>query len=353
MRKISKIAMTLLVFVVGIVGVANAAVQEGAINFNNALELVFENNLDLKIAELTLANSQIDWEKSKLSASAETRSQKLSLSLELEKNQNAYQESRYNIINEMIVDYVDLTKNRQSVEVNELLLKVNELEVARIEELYAQGSANSSELMDARSSLEDQKLTLHKSREDWNKLLDNLQWKTGLEDQVSFDELTFSVETLQFSKEEVLTKVLDTSYDLQDYDIRFQLAELELEKAKLEGKPELELNKLTNSKDIAWYHYLEAKRDLEKKVKDDLWALEIAAKTIEIKSSELKISQENYQQTQVGYQQGFYTETEYLQSQVSLINAQKALFTARADYWLKVYDIYHQTGQDDLIGGEL
>ncbi|MCK4259155.1 MAG: TolC family protein [Halanaerobiales bacterium] len=351
MKQFTKMFFILVVLVA--ISITSFASDLKVVNLEEALKMVFENNIDLKIANLTLANSKIDWEKNQLSSNADTRSQQLNLQLELAKNEDVYHQAQYNIVYGVINNFIELTQKRLTVELNKNQLQIKELDLTRITELYKKGSAKTSELMDARSAVESQKLTLHRSQEDYDKLIDTLMTKTGLEGEVEFSELDITIKALEINFQTALEKAQSISFNLKDKEIRHQLANLEVEKAKVEGKPELDLNKYVNNKEIAWYRYLQAKDDLSETIKDQLWASDQALKTIEVKSVELDIAKENAKLTEIGYNQGFYTETQVLQSTVSLLNAEKTLFSAQADYILKTIQLYHQIGEDERIGGDL
>lgn len=342
-----KIIIIILIFTLSTICLAD---DKQVVDFQKALEMAFQNNVDLKITQLNLANSQIAWEKNKLSADADTRSQQLKLTLDLAKNQQNYRQARFDTIYSILNDFISFTSLLKTVEVNELQLKIKELELERINELYGKGISTSLELMNARVALEEQRLNLHIKREDLTEIIDNLKFKTGVQDEVMFIEFTPSVLPLEIGLEEALEKATNTSFEIKEKEINYQLACLELEKAELENKPELEIKELINNKEIASLSLVKAKNDLKEIIKDQFRALDQALKTIEVKENELAIAKESYEQTKRGYEKGFYTESQFLQSKASLLNSENAVFNAKADYFLKTIQFYQMLGEDELIG---
>ena len=345
--------------VVVILAVLLIAVPVGAeggqnIGFEKALDLAMKNNIDLKIARLTLDNSQIDLEKNKLSGDAVTRSDELSLNLDLAKSADTYATAQYNIIYGLISDFIELTKKRQTVEVNEKLLRIKEMDLKKTTDLFAKKSATQSDVKNARSAMDDQSLALKKSKEDLSKLVDSLKSQTGLTGEQQFAELKLnSTEKVALKLNDAITKALAASFDVKDKETRHKLAELELEKGQLEGRPELELKKLSNNKEIAWYRYLQTKENVTSEIKDMFSQLEQNWQTMEIKESDLDVAKKNFQQTSTGYKKGLYTETQYLQSNVQLLNAEKDLVQAKATYILNLAKLYHLVGDNQLVGGGL
>lgn len=342
-----------LILVVVAFSITAFADEIKTVNFSNALNLVLENNIDLRIAELTLANSQIDWEKNQLASNANTRSQQLNLELDLAKSQDTYANARYNIIYGLVSDFVELTNYRQSVEINQNNLKIKELELERITELYELGSASNSEFLDARLAVADQSLVLQKSEEDFKRLQNDLQEKIGIASEVNFTELELKLNPVTIDSAKILEKALSASFDVKENDILDQLASIDLSKAELDGKPALEMKKLTNKKEITSLNLKKAKDKIESDVEEEIWNLDQALETIEVRKIAFQISQENYNKVKLSYEQGFDTETELLQNLVTYLNAEKAYFTARADYLLKNIQLLHLMGEEDQIGGEI
>lgn len=333
------------------------SLAEGAreMTLKEAIEGALEKNLELKIAKLTLENSLLDLERSRLSYDSDTNYKRLSLSLEVAKSQSQYDTARNNIIKGIISDFMEITKKRQAIQANQVLLEVKEIELKQKEELYHSGGANPSDVTEAGLTLEEQKLALYRAGKDLEKLEKNLYKATGIEREVKFKEVTLAILPLDIPLNDLLDLALKADQDLKDKELRHQMAILELERAQLEGKPDMDIDKLEKNKEIAQYRYLQAKEALEDNIQDQVWTLEQAVKTVENKGVELKLAQEGHRQVLTSYEKGFSTRLQLLQSHILLLNAQRDLFAAEADYVLKKLQIFNALGMDGLtlLGGDL
>lgn len=351
MKKVMRLIICLAVLLVTLPVLAD---EGQVVNFQKAVNLALQNNIDLKIAQLTLDNSQIDLEKSKISGDADTRAEQLSLDLDVAKSQDTYETAQYNIIYGLISDFIDLTKKRQAVELAEKQVRLKEMDLKQTNELFQRKSATNNDVKNAKSALDDQTLTLKKSKEDLARLIDNLKAKTGLKGDVQFKELNLNdITQLSLNLETAIQKALTASFEMKDRDTKLKLAELDLEKGQLESKPELELKKLANNKAIAEYRLHQTKDNVAQDVKDLFSSLEQSWKTIDIRSNDYEVAQKNFKQTSTGYQKGLYTETQFLQNNIALLNSDKALFSAKADYILKVAQLYNLLGDVKSVGGDL
>ncbi len=313
------------------------------------LELAFENNIDLKIAGLNLANSEMDLERARLSSQTYTRAEQLRTELDLARTMYTYTNVRYNIAVGIIIDYIQLTILRKNIEADELILEINELELEQVEKLYDKGMATRTEWIDARLMVEEQKLVLYRNNRRLNKLVDDLSTKLGVGETTEFKELEFKLTPLEIDIESIIKSAYGNNLDIKDKNIQYQLISLEIEKGELEGLPGLELEKLSNNKTIAMYELEKSEKKLEQDIKDKIWSLEEGLKIIEFREAENEIALDHYEKTKTSYEQGFSTERQYIQSKIGLLNSSRALFSAQTDYLLETIQLYHMIGEDEFI----
>lgn len=348
-----KYLMYCIVLLVVLLAIPVYAANEQVIDFTKALELALKNNLDLKVAALTMENSQIDLQKSELSSNADTRAQQLNLALELAKSKDTYEAARQNIIVGLITDFAELKKKRLTVETNEKQLKIKEIELKSTKDLLAKRNATETDVKNATLAVDEQKVTLAKSKDELEKVVNRLKTKTGITGAVTFKEITVQVQLARYDQAKAITQAEKASVNLKEMETRDQLAQLDLEKGQLEKKSDLDIKKLTNSKEIAHYRYLQAKNDVADSVKDGLFNLNQMYTTVQVKTSGYEIAKEDAQKTKLGQQKGYYTELQGLQSEITLLNAERDLFTAKVDYVVALIQLRHLLGESQTIGGEI
>lgn len=329
------------------------AANEQMVDFTKALELAVKNNVELKIAALTMENSQIDLQKSELSSNADTHAQRLNLALELAKSKSTYETTRQNVMVGLITDFADLKKKRLAVEITEKQWKLKELELKSTKELFAKRNATETDVKNATLAVDEQKVALSKSKDELEKVVGRLKTKTGLTGVVTFKEITVQVPTVRYEQAKAIAQAETVSVEHQEMEIRYQLALLELEKGQLEKKSELDIKKMTNAKEIARYRLQQSKNDIADQVKNELFNLDQFYTTVQLKSTGYEIAKEDHQKTKLGQQKGYYTEMQVLQSEMTLANAERDLFTAKVDYIVALIQLRHLLGESQTIGGEI
>ena len=281
------------------------------------------------ITQLSLANNENEVKKNQLTFSATTRIQQLNLTLALLQSQQVYQTTRHEIITGLLRDFIELTNIRQSIALAQEMLQIKELELQRINELYTRGSVTRGELLRARLEREEQSLIVHQFTERRERLRGSLKNKLGLTEAVEFKEITPDCAPVALEEKAMLERAMVASSNVKEQEIHRQIAEVELEKANLEGQPELELQKFTNNLEIARYRLLKTKNELAITVKNTYADLTQALKVIETKKTEIALAEDHYKQMKLGFEHGIYSEIEYLESKVALLRVEMALFSSR------------------------
>lgn len=328
------------------------AANEQVVDFSKALDLALQNNLDLKIAALTMENNQIDLQKNELS-SADTRAQQLSLALELAKSKSTYETARQNVIVGLMTDFAELKKKRLAVEVNEKQLKIKELELKSTKDLFAKRNATEADVKNATLAVDEQKVTLAQSKDELEKVINGLKTRTGLTGAVTFKEITVQISSVRYDPAKAVSQAEAASVALKERETQRQLAQLELEKGQLEKKSQLDLKKLANSKEIADYQYQQLKNELAEEVKNGLFTVNQAYTAIQVKTSRYEIAKEDHQKIKLGQQKGYYTEMQALESEIAFLNAERELFAAKVDSIIAVMELRQLLGESQTIGGEI
>lgn len=321
------------------------------IGVEEAIKLTLLNNYDLKITQLSLANHEIELKKSQLAVNASTRIQQLNVKLAMVQSQELYRATRYEIITGLIKDFVQLANLRQNIVLAQEILQIKELDLQRINELYTHGTVIRTELLRAQLEKEEQSLILHQYKESVWRLIGTLKSKIGHTGTPEFKDITLDCAPIILEEKVMIVRALETSNELKDMQIRQQIAEIELEKANVEGQPELEMQKFSNNREIARYRLLKTRDKLTATVQNTYADLTQAVKVMESKKAEVLIAEDHYQQIRLGFEHGVYSEIEYLESKVALMKVQIALFESQAEYYMKKMEFNYIIGQDEPVGG--
>lgn len=325
--------------------------EKEVIGIDDAVQLALLNNYDLKITQLSLANHEIELKKGQLTVNAGTRIQQLNVTLALIQSQELYRATRHEIMTGLIRDFIQLANVRQNIALAQAVLQIRELDLKRINELYTRGNVIRGELMRAQLETEEQNLIVRQYKEQMLGLIRSLKNKIGHPGSPEFKEIILDCTPVLLEEGVMLERAFETSSELKEMEIRQQIAEVELEKARLEGQPELERQRLLNNRDIAHYRLVKTRDQLAITAQNAYAGLTQALQVIESRKAEVVIAEDHYQHMQLGFAHGIYAEIEYLESKAALMKVQIALLASQADYYLKRLEFYYLLGQDESWGG--
>lgn len=316
-----------------------------------ALDFAVQNNYDLKMSKLILANKEIELKKSQLTIEAGVQISQLKGRLELLYGQEAYRLTCFEIVSGVVEDFIELTRLRQSVALTEELLQLRRMELKKVTELYKQGALIYADVQKARLAEEEEVLALRQYQESLNQLTDELKGKTGLEGEIEFAGIDLDVAPVRIEGPILLEQAFENSLDVKEKEIFYQIAEAELEQAYIEEQPVLEIARFVNNKEIARYDLLKTEDLLTRTVKKRCFDLEQGLLMLASKQNKLAIAEDSYKHTKLGFEQGVNSETEFLESKIIRTQAQMELFAAQAEFNRQKIELYYLLGSEELVGG--
>lgn len=331
--------------------VAAQEVFPATLTFADAVNLMLENSIALQIAELNLEIAQIDYEKA-MAANLMSSSQQSEMQAKhsLERAKNSYRTARQNSYLELFRAYTDVLAAERTVEVRELELIVAEHDFTVVQEKVRIGDAGKlDELSEmnrveaARRNKSSAERALSESQRVLNRLL-------GLADSTS---LTLSPELplpkLELSLEECVEIGLSNSFSLWDQQYSLTLQERQLETAKIEGTPPIDLKRAELNFQIAKLNLAQEEANIKESITSSYHSLGEALARYESAKRDWEIAQDTFAIYQRQAEVGLITDIQLLQQKVSLLNAQKNLQDALVSYLNSYIQFHHTIGLDGSI----
>lgn len=343
--------LVVLVMLFSAVGCAAAEGSVVELSFAKAVELMYEHNTALKVAALNLEIAQIDYEKA-MAANLMSGSQQSEMQAQhsLERAKNSYRTSRQNAYLETFRAYTNVLAAERLVEVRELELVIAEHNFAVVQEKVRIGDAGKLDELAEMNRVETARRNAHNARQNLAESQRTLRRLLGLAEDVPLNlsaELPFP--ELSLSLEECVAIGTENSFTLWDLLHSLELQERQLEMARIDGTPPIDVKRAELNTQIARLNLEQEEASIVESITSAYCALEEALARYESAQRDWEIARERYDIYRRQAEAGIITEMQLLQEKVSLLNAQASLEDARVAYLTSYIQLHHTIGLDGSI----
>lgn len=318
------------------------------LTFADAVELMLENSTALQIAELNLEIAQIDYDKA-MAANLMSSSQQSEMQAEhsLERAKNSYRTARQNSYLELFRAYTDVLAAEQTVQMRELELIIAEHDFAVVQEKVRIGDAGRLDELSEMNRVEAARRNKNSADQALAESQRVLRRLLGLDEDaplsLSFD---FSVPKLEHSLDECIAIGLENSFSLWDQQYSLVLQERQLETAKIEGTPPIDLKRAELNFQIAKLNLAQEEADIKESITSAYHSLGEALARYESAERDWEIAQDTFAIYERQAEVGLITDIQLLQQKIALLNSQKSLQDALVSYLISFIQFHHTLGLD-------
>lgn len=322
------------------------------LDLGKAISLALENNLNLKIADLKLKNAQIDYEKIKAdNLLTGSRYVELQGDLGLLQAKDNYTQTRNEIIIEVVQKYLQLLLAKKNIVLKE---KGVELEKNLFEEVKAQVSAGhkgSLELLQQENEYYNTLFELEKANDDYQQAFKEFRFDLGINEteetaqEFNLIEVTYP-EIWKIDEETALKEAIGNSFALELCKREIELAEIDLERARVASSPSLELQQLKNDVGLSNLNYEKTLKELNNSISKQYYVYKQSINSLNLSQKNLKQAQENHNILSEQVKAGLKTRNDLLSAEISLLQAEYNLNSAILNYHLAKLTLQQLMGQD-------
>lgn len=319
--------------------------------FADALELMYENNAALQIAQLNLEIAQIDYDKA-MAAVLMSGSQQSAMQAEhsLERAKNSYRTARQNSYLETFRAYTDVLAGQRSVEVRELELVIAEHNFAVVQEKVRIGDAGKLDELSEMNRVEAARRNANSAKQSLAERERVLRRLLGLGEDAPLNlSAEFPLPVLSWTLAECIDKGLENSFTLWDQKSSLELQERQLETARIDGTPPIDLRRAELNAQIARLNLAREEESIVESITSAYYALGEALARYESAVRDWEIAQETYEIYRRQAEMGLITDMQLRQHRVSLLNAEGSLADALTAYLTSYIQFHHTLGLDGNI----
>ncbi|HHU61391.1 MAG: TolC family protein [Bacillota bacterium] len=311
-----------ILFLINGVAFAKDAAME--LSFSHAIDLMEKNNTALQIAQINYKIATIDYEKAKASnLMSASRHSEMQAEHNFAKAKNTYENSKRSAYLELLKNYTNVLSAEQSVQIREHELIVAENNYKIMQEKIRIGDAGRIDDLQEMNKVESARRSLKAAQQKLDEETRDLKRFLGLSEntvvELSFD---FSVPELEKTQDESIELGLENSFTLRDLKYNLEQQERQLETAKIEGIPPMDLERSQLSLEIARLNFEKEQSDITDNIIAQHQGLIDSTDRFANIEREWEIAQETYDIYRRQEEIGLITEIQLLQHKVSLLNSE-------------------------------
>lgn len=332
----------------------SSAFAQAPLTLERAVDLAVEHDLSAKLAAVAFAEAQVSYERSLAANLLEAPQARRSAENAFRSATIAYENARADIALATVERYIAVLRGRLDLEVAEKRLEVARIDLAAAERRLALGTASELDLMSAANTLSTATLDLTAAQNAYQRAVQDLAASLGLDVQAGL-ELSPELPILPFDDElePAVARALERSANLFSASAALENAQVELELARSEGAPPLELQRLELALRRAELELEQTRQGVERSVTSSYNELLRARDLLPIVEANLAAQERRFAAVQEQFRAGLRSERELLQAEISLAEARADRLDAVRNYLRALLSFRKTIGDPPGVGSAL
>lgn len=331
-------------------GMARAEDME-RLSFSQAVELMNENNIALKIAGINWEIAEIDYQKA-MASNLMSGSQQSQMQAEhsLERAKNSYNTSKRNNYLEIFRAYTNVLAAERALQVREYEFSIAEHNYAVIQEKVRIGDAGRIDDLQEMNKVESARRNKNLASQTLGENQRILKRLVGLDDNMNIQlSANFSVPEFSMTLEDSIKLGLENSFNLWDLKSSLELQERQLQMAKIDGTAPIDLRRSELNATISKFNLEQEQATIVENITSSFQSFNDNQVRYESAKRDWEIAQESYEIYRRQEELGLITTMQLLQQKVSMLNSQSSLEDAFVSYIISYIQFHHVLGLDGSI----
>lgn len=345
----SKLKLLMLSFIlIGLVSGSVFATEN--LEFQAAVKLMEENDLELKIAKLNLDTAQLDYDKAVASnIGVSSVSSAMQAEFNLEQAKHSYQNALNSRYLDLLRKYTDIQSNQRTLDIRKVETIIAEHEHKIVLEKIRMGDAGRLDELRETNRLNNARLSEQIARDSLDESMRVLRQSLGLTEDTYNLTTEFKLPELEFTLEQSIEIALDNSFEIWRHEYNLELDQLALDKARIDGTPPIDIRRLELEKQIAELQLQQARTDLVEDVTSSFSALEQSLAQYNGAEREYEIAAESHSISKRQAEAGLITDIQLEESRLDLREAEQSRQDALVSYIINYLQFKQLLGMDGRL----
>jgi outer membrane protein TolC len=335
-RKCLSVGLSVVLSLLVLAVTAVAAETPATLTVTKAVELALQQNIGVKLAELTFDNAKIAYDKTMASNPTSVVAKQAEITWE--KAQVTYNQTKIDVITNTLNSYVGLQNALLDLTIKEKQAAAAQRALERTQILVQKGSAGTLDELQAQLGQMSAANALDRARDSYAESAAGFANWLGLESlpQLSTENVLLIPE-IDITLDEALKTAFAKSITIKEREIAFELASIQRAQEELLELAPVDERMSQNNFVMAELTLAKAKSDFEESVIVAYNGLVSSRKAVKVAVSSFELEQQRFDIVKKQFDSGLKTATDLDSAEVSLLNAQLNLRSAQRAYvaaWL-------------------
>jgi len=335
-RKLVGLGLSVVLSLLVVAGTVAATETSTTLTVAKAVELALQQNIGVKLAELTFDNAKIAYDKAMASNPTSVAAKQAQINWE--KAQVTYNQAKTDVISSTLNSYVSLQNAMFDLVIKEKQAAAAQRSLERTQILVQKGSAGTLDELQARLGHMSAVNALDRARDSYAESAAAFANWLGVDTlpALSKDSVLLLPE-FNLTLEEAVKTAFAKSITIKEKEIAFELASIQRTQDELLELAPVDERKSQNDFAMAELSLAKAKSDFEESVTVAYNGLVQSGKAVKVAESSLNIEQQRFEIVQKQFNSGLKTSTDLDSAEVALLTAQSNLRSAQRAYvvaWL-------------------
>ncbi len=334
--------------------VAYAENEKAVLTINDALEKVWQNNLDFQRASLILDNAQISYEKAKANAlQSGSKIDEKQAELNWQQAQNTFQKSKNEAGTEAISLYNNFGYLLSLVPLRQKKIELAQNNLDRVKEKVKAGTAGELEELAAEISLETAQQQLENTKQQLDTATESLSLATGVTNIAAFDLVSeYDKDVIEDSLDVYIATALQQRKEIEFARKNIEIAGDRLEQLRITDSPWLDIDKANNDLKLLEITLKLLEESIKSEVRQRYQQIESLSSQLGLLNLRLDQARRNLDNAEKQFQAGLITRDELSSKEVDSKEAGLELQKNKGSGYVAYLNLQVSAGERLDLGGK-
>jgi len=307
--------------------------EQRILTLEEVLKKCTENNLEIKKASLNFNNAKISYQRG-LSSYLQTGSKidQEQTELSWERARWTFERTKSQIRLGVISDYINLKDLKAKLPLKKENVALAQRSLKRVKEKVKAGIAGKITALGAEINLQSAQQELNQIQRDLEAANKSFAYSTGIENSLQYDFVTgfeFKGSLATKSLDEYIQEALSKRKEIKFAQKEIEIANLTVEKLKMENASSLDIDKAKNDLKLAQIALEKQEEDIKEDVQNKYYNLKTLEEQISLQAIQLEKSKEELENARQQFQMGMIIKDDLTLKEISYrerkLNYEKSL----------------------------
>ncbi len=339
---------SLFFLLAGVLFFSGVAFAQDELEVNEAINLALENSIDLRISKIDLDNSRINYKRNEADIMRTgSRYAELQNELGLLQAENSFTQRENQLVRDTARMFFQIILSEMELERKEVTMELEKRRLDEVERQVQTGHRSQLDLIQQQGNYNSAAFDLEASRQDLIQDREEFKYKLGLEELPPLDSGALGqINPRTIDLEEFLEEAIAASIEITVREKQFELAEIDLNRAKEVTTPTLDLQQKENDLEVARLNIIKTERDIQHRFQQMYNSFVRSRNTLQLAVESLEEAEKNHAIIIRQEELGLRTTNDLLSSRISLMGAQQSLASSVNSYYLILLEIFEAMGRN-------